>query len=129
MKKALFVIGLLLFCFSTFGCQTSSTSTPSPYAGNWTMTVAGDLTGSASSSINSAGNFSFSVVVTYTGGGSFTDVIAGTVDSSGRVTGNSYYGGVKTGTIIGLIVMTAGSGTYTALPGYSGTGTWTITKI
>jgi hypothetical protein len=119
-----------MIVLATTGCQVSTTtsSSSSPYMGNWEITVAGDIVGSKVSTIDSNGNFSFSVYVTSTYG-SYTSIISGSVEATGKVSGFSYYGISKSGIISGTMISSnSGSGTYTALPGYVGSGTWTMIK-
>ena len=131
MMKNVIAMGLLVLCLSLVGCSTnpvSQTTAASPYAGTWEFVVAGSIVGSTTSTIDTDGNFSFSVLVSSVNG-SYTSIISGNVDSAGRVTGFSYYGSNKSATIRGnMINSSSASGTYTALTGYVGAGTWTMTR-
>lgn len=130
MKKILALTLLFVCAFVIVGCQAGSTtsSSSSTYVGTWEIVIAGDIVGSKVSAIDLNGNFSFSVYVTSTVG-SYTSLIAGTVEASGNVSGYSYYGSARSGTISGAMINNnSGSGTYTALPGYVGSGTWTMTR-
>ncbi len=128
MKK--WLIALLALVLLGLSCDEGDdpvTPTVNPYAGEWTLTIAGGVNYVGTLVIADDGTFADTMVIT-SGGTPTTLIHSGTVTEAGVATGQLLMNGLLAGTTTGNFAGAQGSGTWDITAPTPMTGTWTATK-